>query len=312
MTTELPLVSIIIVTYNSSRFVLETLESAKAQTYKNIELIISDDASQDDTVEICQNFITENDDRFFKTKLITVHKNGGIPANINRGLQKSDGIFLKVIAGDDILTLDCIEQNIAFIADAPDRHIVISEMQAFLDGTNPKQILENKKPFGDVFSEQFSAKDQNRFLIHTSFFGNAPTMFYRKELFEKVTFDESIPLLEDYPFAINATNSGFKYHYLREVTVLYRVRQDSTYFKNNKEIFGNFYKTKHDFDRKYRFPYLNNLALGNERYYYQIQKYFDEKGFNKNTKMMRSLYRIANLANPYRYLLFLKNKFSKN
>lgn len=312
MTTELPLVSIIIITYNSSKYVLETLESAKAQTYKNVELIISDDGSQDNTVEICQKFIIENEERFFKTKLITVQKNTGIPGNLNRGIKICCGTFVKVIAGDDILASDCIQQNIDFIGDAPDRYIIISEMQAFLDGTRPKKILEIKKPFGNVFSGQFSSKEQNRFLIHTSFFGNAPTLFYKKELFEKVTFDETIPLLEDYPFAINATQRGFKYHYLPRVTVMYRVREDSTYFKNNKEIFGSFYKAKYDFDRKYRFPYLNNLALGNERYYYQIQKYFDEKGLNKNTKMMRSLYRIANLANPYRYLLFLKNKFSKN
>ena len=48
-----PLVSINVITYNSSKFVLETLESAKAQTYQNIELIVSDDCSTDNTVEIC-------------------------------------------------------------------------------------------------------------------------------------------------------------------------------------------------------------------------------------------------------------------
>ena len=47
-----PLVSIIVITYNSAKFVLETLESAKAQTYQNIELIISDDCSSDNTIEI--------------------------------------------------------------------------------------------------------------------------------------------------------------------------------------------------------------------------------------------------------------------
>lgn len=312
MTDELPLVSIMIITYNSSKYVLETLESAKAQTYKNVELIISDDGSQDNTVEICQQFVKENEDRFFRNTVITIQKNAGIPGNINRGLKECGGTFVKVIAGDDILTSDCIQQNVDFIAGDPECYIIISEMQAFLDGTLPKKILEIKKPFGNVFSEQFSSMEQNRFLIHTSFFGNAPTLFYRKELFEEVNFDESIPLLEDYPFAINATKKGFKYHYLPKVTVMYRVRQNSTYFKNNKEIFGRFYKTKYDFDRKYRFPYLNNLALRNERTFYQIQKYFDEKGLNRNTIILRSLYQVANLANPFRYLLFLKNKFSRN
>ncbi len=51
------LVSIVVITYNSAKFILETLESSKAQTYKNIELIISDDCSTDNTVEICQQWI---------------------------------------------------------------------------------------------------------------------------------------------------------------------------------------------------------------------------------------------------------------
>ena len=59
-----PLVSIIVITYNSSKYVLETLESAKAQTYENIELIISDDGSTDDTIKICKNWLEKNQDRF--------------------------------------------------------------------------------------------------------------------------------------------------------------------------------------------------------------------------------------------------------
>ena len=76
---EQPLVSIIVITYNSSKYVLETLESAKAQTYQNIELIVSDDCSTDNTVEICQNGSkTKND--LFVMKLITVEKHRH-PAN---------------------------------------------------------------------------------------------------------------------------------------------------------------------------------------------------------------------------------------
>jgi alpha-1,3-rhamnosyltransferase len=49
------LVSIVIITYNSAKYVLETLESVKAQTYEKIELVISDDCSTDDTVEVCRD-----------------------------------------------------------------------------------------------------------------------------------------------------------------------------------------------------------------------------------------------------------------
>ena len=63
------LVSIITPTYNSAKYVLETLESIKSQTYHNIELIISDDASQDNTVDICELWLKENKERFRNSDL---------------------------------------------------------------------------------------------------------------------------------------------------------------------------------------------------------------------------------------------------
>ena len=61
-----PLVSIIVLTYNSSLTILETLESLKKQSYPNIELIISDDASKDETVKICQTWVQANSYKFKK------------------------------------------------------------------------------------------------------------------------------------------------------------------------------------------------------------------------------------------------------
>ena len=70
-----PLVSVTVITYNSSKTVLETLDSIKAQTYQNLELIVSDDCSTDDTVELCRNWIEQNKERFVRTELLTVEKN---------------------------------------------------------------------------------------------------------------------------------------------------------------------------------------------------------------------------------------------
>ena len=64
------LVSIVVITYNSSHYVLETLESIKSQTYKNIELIVTDDCSSDDTIFLCQNWIEKNKSNFVRTSLL--------------------------------------------------------------------------------------------------------------------------------------------------------------------------------------------------------------------------------------------------
>ncbi len=68
-----PLVSVCIITYNSAKFVVEALESIKSQTYKNIELIISDDCSTDNTIELCKQWISDNGKCFVNCELLTVN-----------------------------------------------------------------------------------------------------------------------------------------------------------------------------------------------------------------------------------------------
>ena len=104
-----PLVSVLVITYNSAKFVLETLESIKAQTYQNIELIISDDCSTDNIVELCQKWVEENKERFVRTQIITSDLNTGVSANGNRGRDACQGEWIKGIAGDDLLMPNCVE-----------------------------------------------------------------------------------------------------------------------------------------------------------------------------------------------------------
>ena len=68
MNESQPVVTVSVSTYNSSKYVVETLESIKAQTWKNIILQISDDCSTDNTIELCRNWIEQNKERFVETK----------------------------------------------------------------------------------------------------------------------------------------------------------------------------------------------------------------------------------------------------
>ena len=64
-----PLVSVIIITYNSAKYVSDALESVKSQSYDKIELIVADDGSKDETAKICEDWLIANDSRFAKAKL---------------------------------------------------------------------------------------------------------------------------------------------------------------------------------------------------------------------------------------------------
>lgn len=236
--TENSLVSIIVVTYNSAKYVLETLESAKAQTYKNIELIISDDCSTDDTVEICRSWITENKSRFTNTKLITFEENTGIPANFNRGLFAAQGEWVKFIAGDDLLLPDCVLQNIKFASNGPYLDILVSQKYIF-ECQNDKRIIKSISPTspGELKLFELPACKQFEFLL-TSSFNFASSVFFNKSIFEKIgCFDEKYKYIEDLPFWLKLTKAGIKLSFLAEPTVLYRLSDQSV-----SRIRGKFYQ----------------------------------------------------------------------
>lgn len=110
-----PLVSIVIITYNQSKYILETLESTRFQTYHNIELIISDDYSTDNTISICKDWLQKNKDRFINVKLVVPHKNTGTAINCNRGVNASTGKWIKLLAGDDKLPPESINDFVNFV-----------------------------------------------------------------------------------------------------------------------------------------------------------------------------------------------------
>lgn len=220
-----PLVSIIVITYNSSEYVLETLESAKVQTYPNIELIISDDCSTDDTVEICRKWLEKNKERFVRTELITVEKNAGVSANCNRGLYASKGEWLKYIAGDDLLIDKCISLYIGFITRFNDSMIVHSSAIS-KNKNNETRIIKPKKHI--VTSSQ---KKQYKFLLKDNWILAPTTFINRNILIQNEGFNIKYRMIEDYPLWIKLFQENIQFSYLDEPTVIYR--ENPTSLTNN-------------------------------------------------------------------------------
>jgi glycosyltransferase involved in cell wall biosynthesis len=89
--TENPLVSICIPAYNNGRFIGYTIDSILAQTYKNFELIITDDCSNDDTIAICKEYTDS------RIKVFTNESNLGVFGNWNKVINLSQGKYVKYI-----------------------------------------------------------------------------------------------------------------------------------------------------------------------------------------------------------------------
>lgn len=283
---ENPLISIIVITYNSAKYVLETLESVRRQTYSNIELIITDDGSTDNTVEICRGWLSEAGKHFSRAELITSSCNTGIPANANRGYKIAQGKWIKGIAGDDVLKEDAIEQFLKKYDG--DCYIVATSYQELLVKSNgeyvyPDKIFPSKK---DIAVYRLPVEKQYKKILWYCFVP-APTTFLRRDLFEKVGyFDEQYYLMEDWPFWLKCIERGYKIDFLPIVTIYYRKHIKSVSSMNMQTFYNErFYQTKQSFIQQEICPKMSkwNLLFW-EDYFVMTFKHFMLYSILKNKR----------------------------
>lgn len=273
-----PLVSIVLITYNSAKYVLETLESVKKQTWHNIELIISDDGSNDLTIKICTDWLKENKHHFQQVHLITVAENTGIPKNCNRGLRATRGEWLKTISGDDILLPNCIADNMAFSRLIPDCSFIFSDVNEINEnGSVIREHIVNESLL--FFGNLSTAKKQLKAYSRWPAFLNTPSFFSKREVIEKVGFcDENFKIYEDMTMIIRMMERNIKMYYMPITTVSYRIHQQAisrsqhVNERREKEAFMVF--------KKYREPHLSLLNPFDLSVYYENWLRFKFKGIN--------------------------------
>lgn len=127
------LVSIIMPSYNTGRFIAETINSVLAQSYTNWELIIVDDCSSDDTDEVLSRFLTDERIKYFKND-----KNSGAAISRNKALREAKGKWIAFLDSDDLWTADKLEKQICFM-EQNDYHFSY---------TNYSEIDEESRPLG--------------------------------------------------------------------------------------------------------------------------------------------------------------------
>jgi glycosyltransferase involved in cell wall biosynthesis len=263
--SEIPLVSIVVITYNSAKFVLDTLESARFQAYKNLELIVTDDCSIDNTVEVVKKWLGNNKDLFIRTELVTTSKNSGISANCNRGAKIANGKWIKFIAGDDILLPDSIQNFIGFINTHPLANVIISKQHSFTLSEEKKEFVNIRPELGMYnrlfYDENSPATIQYDYLLKRKVLIAGPTYLIKRSLLEDLNyFDEQYKLLEDYPIFLRIVESGDRIYFLDKVTVEYRLHENAiSQSGNNSKIYPGYYKDWFTFLLRYNLKHLNLL-----------------------------------------------------
>jgi len=318
MNQEMPLVTVGIATYNSSNFILETLESIYAQSYQNIELIISDDASSDDTVKKVKEWLAKDNrhDRFADVKILEVKENTGVSANANRKLKVTTGEWIKSIGHDDTLLPDCISNNIQYVHENPVARVVFSKVKLY------KNILEEKNFLyttpdnitkDSILWPDRSAQSQYRKLLVGDKIHFSPSLFiHRQTLLSMGGYDERFNLLEDYPLWLNLTKNGYKLYFMEKITVKYRRHEKAINNTGGNYLINPNYFKHEEFRKIYTYPYLPLYIRLNQRYTWYISQIFRPKWLNKNKNPFKIFYTILIVyLNPFIYYIFIKKRFNK-
>jgi len=191
-----PLVSICIPTYNGAKFLEEALESVFEQTYKNIEIVVSDDASSDDTLKIVNSFKEGSNIPFY----IYNHKADGIGSNWNNCVKKSNGEYIKFLFQDDVLFPTCVERMVAIAITNKEVGLVYCLREIIFD-TNKNDYSEwlnlyeylhtgwdSLNLFEGIDSGKSYLKDKNLLDKPNNKIGEPPAVLLNKKCFEKVGY----------------------------------------------------------------------------------------------------------------------------
>ena len=202
-TEKYPLVSIVITTYNHGKFIKDAIESALAQTYSNIEVLVVDDGSTDNTKEIVLNY---------SNVIYHYKENNGLSAARNTGIQLSSGEFVLFLDADDYLYSNGIEINL--------QYLLPNENLAFVSGSYKYvDINKNENQFKSV---QIVGNHYHRLLI-TNYIGMHATVLYRKSIIEKYYFNTTLKCAEDYDVYLRITSDYNVVHHTKFIAAYRRL-----------------------------------------------------------------------------------------
>lgn len=275
-------VSIIVPVYNAENFIKEAIESILNQSYGDFELILINDGSTDNSLEICEDYAKKDE----RIRIIN-NSNHGVSYSRNCGIKISTGKYLSFIDADDIISNNFLEKLI-YIIEEYNADCVSCQLKNFY-GKNI-QVLQNKKNKIQVFSADFS---YGMFTLYGGFLANK---LYKSELIKNnnLFLRDDIYICEDMFFNILYFSKCKKICFLKEELYFYRQYKTSSY--------NNFYSIKW-FSILDAYEKIYGLNLFNKKEYNEFM-------YNYKLILLEAKYRLKYISNTEKELI--EEKIEKN
>jgi len=217
MKTNNCMISIIIPVYNGSKYIRESIDSALSQTYSNVEVIVINDGSTDDTDQICLSYGD-------KIKYFT-QKNGGVSSALNNGIRNMKGEYFSWLSHDDLYLPHKVESQINLIKEMNGEKIIISSDYVCMNakGKDYSKPIKTEK-------DEFADKPEY-FLLRGRI--NGITLLIPKKAFDDCGFfDENLKCTQDYDMWFRMNNKGYSFIHLDQVLAKSRIHASQSTQKN--------------------------------------------------------------------------------
>ena len=303
-----PLVSVVAISYNQAEFITQTLDSIFDQDYANIELIICDDNSTDETVEIASNWLKRNSYRFNGTQLISNKSNIGVCRNFALGYSTATGDWIKPLACDDVLLPFAITSFVS-TSQSSGSQLLFSQIQMFSEINSDKvligKFLTNRHKISLFSSPEKVAKE-----LRVQNFLPAPGSFFSKSAYvASGGIDLRFKHLDDWPLWLNFVDKGFAPKWIPEPHVLYRISNSSvSQSTTHRPISPALYSDLGLFYLYYQKPYLKGKELWERRLFLlRIRLVFELFG---NSRLAYNLVKPLQLLSPITWQKISQKFFS--
>ena len=256
--------------YNYERYLPEAIESVLDQTFKDLELIIVDDFSTDNSRAIIESYRRKDK----RIRVIFHEKNLGIAKTANDGLSIAEGKFISFIGADDVWFPNKLEKQVN-ILEINENKILWSDGEIIDGAGNPTgktmtQLLNSpKRKSGNIFQE----------LLKEDFvFGQS--LIFKTEYVKKIKFNENLKYVNDHLLLVNLSRK-YDFTFIPESLAKYRIHGENITLKNEKQ-----WLTERILIRKY---FLQNFskeisAQTGADIYYKIGYFFSRLGQKKLAK----------------------------
>ena len=248
MKTKKTLVSVLIPTYNSAEFIKDCVESIINQTYKNIEIIIVDDASTDKTFDILKR-LAKQDKRI---RLFQNRTNLGITDNMNNGIYKCNGKYIAILDGDDWAYPYRIEEQVKVMENKQD--IVLCS--GYMDICNEQLELQTTRTY------PLKDKDIRRAMVKYDPISHTSSIWRREALLKTTLYSKNFPICRDYDLIVRISEFG-KYANIPKPLIKYRVRNNSETGKRIRQtqMYSFYIQMKAVYEYGFRFTFSDGIFL---------------------------------------------------